>query len=137
MVMRGGDGDGGGGGGGGDVRACMRARRGRACTRARVGIRRCKAMKGKDVLFGLFCFAPSLALCLRSLFLSLSLSLPSLCLSFSIFLFFSVSFVRSLFLSFSLSLFLSSFRVALALLGGYGATSRRTNTLRRASIGLG
>lgn len=125
--------DGGGGGGGGDARVCMRACRRRACTRARVGIRRCKTMKGRDVLFALFCFAPSLSLGLRSLFFSVSLSLF---LSLSFFLFF-LSLSLALFLSLFLAFLVRPFRVALALLGGYGATSRRTNTLRRASIGLG
>lgn len=99
---------GGGGGGGGDDDdggACMRACRGRACTRARVGVRRRKATKGREILSALFCFSPSPS---PRFFLSLSLSLfPSLSpflpvsLSISLFFFLSLRLLRSLSLSLS------------------------------------
>jgi len=98
VVTCGSDGDGDGdGGGGGDARACMRACRGRACTRACVGIR-CKAMKGRDVLFALFFSTLSLSL---SLSRSLSLSLRF----FSCYFFFRSFLSLSFFLSFSVRLF--------------------------------
>lgn len=88
-------GGGGGGGGDDDGGACMRACRGRACTRARVGVRRRKATKGREILSALFCFSPSPSprfFLLLSLSLSFSFPFPlSACLSFYLSLFLSFS----------------------------------------------